>query len=324
MALALGVQHWRPYLLGRHFLVYTDQKSLRHLLQQPLTTIDQQSWIAKLLGYSFDIIYKLGFEDKVAVALSKNPDQGELNELISFPLWLDRLELTHEQNPSPQPGFVYKHDVLFYQDRLVVSASSPRIRQLIEEFHSTSQGGHSSSGGSLNGFVTGLPKSSVSDAVLLIVDWLSKYAHFLPLKHQYTAELLNYLLRKLFVCMSSSYHPEIDGQTEVINHCLETYLRCFIPEQPRHWLDWLSWAELWYNTTFHNSTNSTPFEVVYDHSMLPTRRDKGEAVARELVDRDVGDYSVEPILPEGLEVELTDVAEPEDILASGETVAQWL
>ena len=38
MALVLSIQRWQPYLLGRKFLVYTDQKSLRHLLEQQVTT----------------------------------------------------------------------------------------------------------------------------------------------------------------------------------------------------------------------------------------------------------------------------------------------
>lgn len=57
MAVAMAVQHWRPYLLGRKFVVYTNQKSLRFLLEQRVTTQAQQHWIAKLLGYDFDIVY---------------------------------------------------------------------------------------------------------------------------------------------------------------------------------------------------------------------------------------------------------------------------
>ena len=63
--------------------------------------------------------------------------------------------------------------------------------------------------------------------------------------------------------MSSAYHPESDGQTEVINRCLEAYLRCFAVDQPRSWASWIPWAEFWYNTTFHGSTGVSPFEVVY-------------------------------------------------------------
>lgn len=59
MALVLAIQHWRPYLLGQKFTVFTDQKSLRHL-EQRITTQNQQNWLAKLLGYEFDIVYKVG------------------------------------------------------------------------------------------------------------------------------------------------------------------------------------------------------------------------------------------------------------------------
>jgi len=39
---------------------------------------------------------------------------------------------------------------------------------------------------------------------------------------------------------SSAYHPRTDGQTEVVNQCLETYLRCMTGTKPRQWHKWLS------------------------------------------------------------------------------------
>ena len=91
--------------------------------------------------------------------------------------------------------------------------------------------------------------------------------------------------------MSSSYHPKSDGQTEVVNQCLKTYLRWFSIEQPRQWSLWLPWAELWYNTSFHASPGTTPFEGVYGRkppnvAQYILGEVKLEVVAQELRDRD--------------------------------------
>jgi len=65
--------------------------------------------------------------------------------------------------------------------------------------------------------------------------------------------------------MSSSYHPQTDGQTERLNQRLETYLRCLVQTCPSKWCQWISLAEYWYNTTYHSALGKTPFEVLYGH-----------------------------------------------------------
>ncbi|PNX85597.1 retrotransposon-related protein, partial [Trifolium pratense] len=158
MALVLSVQHWRHYLLGREFIVYTDHKSLKHFLQQKVSSPDQQCWLAKLLGYQFEVRYKPGTENRAADALSRCFDEGEMNTIISFPIWSDRQQLLDElaqdsyiqhiikevqNSPTSKPGFHIKQGVLFYHDRLVISPHSPSIPWLLEEFHNTPSGGHS-------------------------------------------------------------------------------------------------------------------------------------------------------------------------------------
>jgi len=145
-------------------------------------------------------------------------------------------------------------------------------------------------------FIEGLPPSSGYTVVLVVVDRLSKYAYFVPIKHLYTAAtvaqaFVSHIVRlhgiptsivndqdRLFIssfwrtlfrlqgtklCMSSSYQPQTDGQTEVINRVLEQYLRCFAGDQPRKWIDWIPWAKFSYNTSVHSATKMTPFEAVY-------------------------------------------------------------
>jgi hypothetical protein len=63
--------------------------------------------------------------------------------------------------------------------------------------------------------------------------------------------------------LSTTYHPQIDGQTKFVNNCLETYLRCFSSENKNQWAQWFPLAKWWYNTSHHTTTHMSPFEVVY-------------------------------------------------------------
>lgn len=64
------VTKWRQYLLGRHFLVRTDHKSLRELLTQVVQTPDQQHYLRKLVGFNFTIEYKSRATNEATDALS--------------------------------------------------------------------------------------------------------------------------------------------------------------------------------------------------------------------------------------------------------------
>lgn len=146
-------------------------------------------------------------------------------------------------------------------------------------------------------FIEGLPKSNGKDVILVIVDKLTKYSHFVPLIHPYSAatvaqKVLDTIVKlhgppksvisdrdPIFVSnfwkelmkvmgaqlkLSSAYHPQTDGQTERVNQCLEMYLRCITGHKPNQWCQWLPMAELWYNSCFHTAIGMSPFKALYN------------------------------------------------------------
>ncbi|KZV27225.1 hypothetical protein F511_04678 [Dorcoceras hygrometricum] len=392
MALVLAIQHWRPYLLGRKFLVMTDHRSLTSLMKQRVTTPDQQHWMRKLLGFEFEIRHKAGVNNGAADALSRVEGELELQG-ISGPEWLEIQELNAAVQQDPFLGEVthklvtgernvgsysLSNGVLLHKGKIVLPRNSVWTAKILLETHATPTGGHSGAFRTLKraaatffwkgmkadvaqfvaqcevcqkhkyettkpsgflqplpipvaiwedialDFIVGLPKSKGFEVIMVVVDRLSKYAHFIPLKHPFTAkgvaEMFSreiatlhgppksivsdrdpifmsnfwtefFRLQGTLFKMSSSYHPQTDGQTEVLNRCLETYLRCFSSEQPRTWSGWLHWAEFCYNTAFHTAAGMTPFEVVYGRK-APTiiqfwpQETMVAAVAQELSDRD--------------------------------------
>ncbi|GKF44498.1 transposon ty3-G gag-pol polyprotein, partial [Tanacetum coccineum] len=73
---------WSHYLLGRHFLIRTDHYTLKFLLEQRITSTEQQRLLLKLMPYDFSIVHKAEKENKGADALSRRPHSGELLTLI--------------------------------------------------------------------------------------------------------------------------------------------------------------------------------------------------------------------------------------------------
>jgi hypothetical protein len=146
-------------------------------------------------------------------------------------------------------------------------------------------------------FVVGLPRTQKGhDSIWVIVDRLTKVAHFLPVRTTYGGEKLAKLYIENIVKLhgvpsrivsdrgtqftsrfwkslhkamgtkldfSSAYHPQTDGQTERVNQILEDMLRACVLTNGKDWEQSLPYAEFSYNNGYQASLGMSPFEALY-------------------------------------------------------------
>ncbi|XP_071939216.1 uncharacterized protein [Coffea arabica] len=135
-------------------------------------------------------------------------------------------------------------------------------------------------------FVTGLPRSQRGhDAVWVIVDRLTKSAHFLPVNMSYSLEKLAKLYTEEIMRLhgipvsivsdrdprfvgtklklSTAYHPQTDGQSERTIQTLEDMLRFCILDFGGSWSQYMTLAEFAYNNSYQASIQMAPYEALY-------------------------------------------------------------
>jgi hypothetical protein len=146
-------------------------------------------------------------------------------------------------------------------------------------------------------FIVGLPHTSAGyDSIWVIMDRLTKVAHFIPVKTTYSGAKLAELYMARIVCLhgvpkkivsdqgsqftsrywkklhecldtrlnfSSAYHLQTDGQIERTNQVLEDMLRACALKHVGSWDKSLPYAEFSYNNSYQASLKMSPFEVLY-------------------------------------------------------------
>jgi len=250
--------------------------------------------------------------------ISKFPNFSKQNDFLLFKtqyyippsLQLETLKMYHDSKTSGHFGIAKTFHLIFR------TFWWPKLRKSVKDFISTceicarSKPSHHKPFGLLQplpipsqnwqdismDFISELPPSKDFNAILVIVDRLSKAAHFIPT----TSTLDSLGFAKLFISeifrlhglpktivsdrgslftsnfwtrvsellgierkLSTAFHPQTDGQTERVNQTLEQYLRIFSTYQQDNWSDLLPLAEFAYNNATHSGTQMSPFFANY-------------------------------------------------------------
>ncbi|GKA36214.1 retrovirus-related pol polyprotein from transposon 17.6 [Tanacetum coccineum] len=289
---------WRQYLLGRRFIIRTDHKSIKELLRQVIQTPIQQKVEAKVSAITGISQY------------SYCGTWGIKKMLVSL------LGLFYWKGMCKSVEDYIKNCLVCQQTKYSTQASGGYLQPLpmpTAMWEDVSMD-----------FITGMPLSKGFSVLIVVVDRFSKYAHFAALPTNFNAHkvaevfveavvkhhgipktivsdrdpiFVSKFWTQLFKLSgtqlnhSTAYHPQTDGQTEVVNRGLEHYLRAMVTNQPDHWVRFLSWAKYCYNTNYHNNIKMTPYQELYGKVLLtiilyPPGSSKVAAVEDALVERD--------------------------------------
>ncbi|KAK2971008.1 hypothetical protein RJ640_023440 [Escallonia rubra] len=225
---------WRHYLLGSSFIVRTDNTAVSHFLSQSKLTSKQARWQELLAEFNFMLEYRAGSTNSVADALSR---RAELNQVALMAMnAIVRADSRVAINIGQKIKKALTRDPVAQQ--LLKLIESGKTRQFWQEDGLLMTKGRR---------YWGMPQDIVSDR-----------------DSRFTGNFWTELF-KLFgsqLSMSSSYHPESDGQTERFNSMLEEYLRHFVSATQKNWVKLLDVAQLCFNSRKSSSTGKSAFEIV--------------------------------------------------------------
>ncbi|GJV45186.1 putative reverse transcriptase domain-containing protein [Tanacetum coccineum] len=167
-AVVFALKIWRHYLYGTKCTVFTDHKSLQHILDQNELNMRQRHWLELLSDYDCEIRYHLGKANVVADALSRKerikPLRADIAAYVSKCLTCSRVKVEH-QKPS---GLLVQPEIPQWKWEKIMMD-----------------------------FITKLPKTSNGyDTIWVIVDRLTKSAHFLTMRENDSVERLMKLYMK--------------------------------------------------------------------------------------------------------------------------------
>ena len=365
-AVVFALKIWRHYLYGTKCTIFTDHKSLQHILNQKELNMRQRRWVELLSDYECEIRYHPGKANVVADALSRKEYSGRrvksLTMTIHSHLFTQikeaQIEALKSENVTGEAlrGMdknleTKSNGIRYFMDRIWIPKFGGFREIVMDEAHKTRYSIHPGSdkmyldlkklywwqnmkaeiatyvskcltcakvkveyqkpSGLLQqpeipewkweritmDFITKLPKTTSGlDTIWVIVDRLTKSAHFLPIKEtdklekltrtylreivrlhgvpisiisdrdsRFTSRFWQSLQKALGtrLDMSTAYHPQTDGQSERTIQTLEDMLRACVIDFGKAWDTHLPLVEFSYNNSYHTSIKAAPFEALY-------------------------------------------------------------
>lgn len=156
-AITSSVRKWRHYLLGTSFTFLTDHRILKDLMTQIIQTSEQQTYLSKLLGFDYTIKYKPGTTNVVTDALSRIVPTDATCLALTMPHFTFLNQLRHSLLHDPRYVSLLKdiqaklenhsdlglhQDLIVRQGRIWIPFPCSFTEVLLDEFHSSSFGGH--------------------------------------------------------------------------------------------------------------------------------------------------------------------------------------
>nr|GEV58472.1 putative mitochondrial protein [Tanacetum cinerariifolium] len=272
------IAYYSKTLAPRHHSLSTYEKELLAVIQalHKITTPAQMKWLPKLIGFDNELVYKKGIKNKVADALTR-VDTGKLVVGDDPALRLSLLTYFYGDSTGGHFGIVAT------TQRYQAFCYWRKIKKQVKEFVSKCDVCQRSKLGlstyhvllqplpiptllwseiSMD-FVEGLSNSSGKTVIMVVVDRLSKYSHFMELSHPFTTIQVAQLFLDNVYKLHGLLKIIVNERDKIFLSLFWKELFKMLQEKPKEWAKWLSLAEYWYNTNFHTSINTTPFETVY-------------------------------------------------------------